>query len=457
MRDIAAGIIRSVLNIFRRTEDAAGSAVHEMAAVVHAVEHVVEESEKETLNLTRKFINAARRFLKMSAAGGIVLMIVSVLALIVSNSFLAEFYHFFLNDLHFAIGFSDPDGRFDMELQKSLLHWINDGLMAVFFFLIGLEVKREFSADGLAGAQYMILPSFAAIGGVAVPALIFWGINHDNPAALSGWAIPAATDIAFALAVLSFLGDRVPTRLKAFLATIAVVDDLAAIMIIALFYGKAISLTPLYFAGAALFMLFVINRRNVTALTPYILLTIVLWVAVLESGVHATLAGFLAALFVPMRDKHNAENSPGEVMERHMQPYVAFLVLPAFGFANAGVNLSGLTLETLLDPVVLGIVAGLFLGKQIGIFSMIVIARLLNIAPLPRGVNWWQIYAVSLLCGIGFTMSLFIGNLAYDGVEMQMAVRLGVIIGSLLSAVAGYMMLRWCCNKRDENAAIAEH
>lgn len=453
MRDIAAGIIRSVLNIFRRTEDAAGSAVHEMAAVVHAVEHVVEESENETLLLTRKFIAAARRFLRMSAAGGIVLMAASVLALIVSNSFGADYYNFFLNEIHFRVGFADPGGQFDMELEKSLLHWINDGLMAVFFFLIGLEVKREFAADGLSGAKYMILPSFAAIGGVMMPALIFWGINHDNPAGMSGWAIPAATDIAFALAVLSFLGDRVPTRLKAFLATIAVVDDLAAILIIALFYGKTVSLAPLYFAGAALLMMLIINRRNVTALTPYILLTIVLWLAVMESGVHATLAGFLAALFVPMRDKKDPHNSPGEVMEHHMQPYVAFLVLPAFGFANAGVSLSGLTWETLLDPVVVGIVAGLFLGKQIGIFGMIGIARLLNIAPLPKGVTWRQLYAVSILCGVGFTMSLFIGNLAFDGVEMemQMAVRLGIIIGSLLSAAAGYMALRCCC-KPDREA-----
>ncbi len=385
-------------------------------------------------------MDMARNFFHMEAAGGILLVLAAALAMIVANTGLYPFYDHILNGVYFRIGFADNVGG-DLEIEKSLLLWINDGLMAVFFFLVGLEIKREVTDGGLSSPRQAALPVMGALGGMVVPALIFWAINRDSPETLSGWAIPAATDIAFALGVLALLGPRVPVALKILLTAIAVIDDIGAILIIALFYAHDIRILPLYFAAAALVVLFVLNRRNVVSTAPYILAALVLWIAVLESGVHATLAGVVAALFIPMHSKKHPEFSPAKHMEHALHPWVAFGVLPVFGFANAGVPLSGLGWDILTDPVMSGVAAGLFFGKQIGIFAFMAVAIFLGLGHKPEGTRWIQIYAVSVLCGIGFTMSLFIGGLAYENIEFQAGVRLGVIIGSLASALLGYLIL----------------
>ncbi len=355
--------------------------------------------------------SALQRFLPKEALPGLLLMASMLLALIVANSGLSTWYEQLL-----AVKAQISLGEF--EIAKTILLWINDGFMAVFFFLVGLELKREVMAGELSDRKKVILPLFAAVGGIALPAAIYAWINRNDPVALAGWAIPAATDIAFALGVLALLGSRIPLALKVLLASIAVIDDLAAIIIIAVFYTSQLSVSSLLLALLFLTGLLILNRTGVTAKTPYLLLSIALWVAVLKSGVHATLAGVAVAAFIPYRPVKGS--APGshtllEEMEHAIQPWVAYGVLPIFAFANAGVNLTGVNLAALLQPVPLGIAAGLFFGKQIGVFGFSFLVVKLGIARLPAGVNWAQIYGVALLCGIGFTMSLFIGSLAFEG------------------------------------------
>lgn len=412
----------------RDLEHAAGEAVH----------NVVEVEKK----VVRKLRTAMNSFFKMEAAGGIVLVIAAALAMIVANSPLAQYYHDALHYAKFHIGLTLPSGR-DLGFEKDVIHWINDGMMAIFFFLVGLEIKREIMEGELSSRERALLPALAAVGGMAIPALVFYLINMNSMEYMKGWAIPAATDIAFALGILALLGRRAPFALKVLLTAIAIIDDLGAIIIIALFYGHGFSPEPLIVAGIAIFVLVSLNRMKVSNLAPYILVGFVMWAAVLESGVHATLAGVLTALFIPVRDYKNPEHSPLRHLEHMLHPWVAFAVLPIFAFANAGVPLAGMGLELLTYPLTLGIMAGLFFGKQIGIFSILWATIKLGLSPMPKGVNWWQLYAVSVLCGIGFTMSLFIGGLAFTGPEMQAEVRVGVLGASIVSAAWGYWLLRY--------------
>ena len=365
-----------------------------------------------------------------------------VFALVAANSGLSGWYEQLLAvKAQISVG--------DFAIAKPILLWINDGFMAVFFFLVGLELKRELMAGELSDRKKVVLPLAAAIGGIVLPAVIYAIINRNDPAALKGWAIPAATDIAFALGVLALLGSRVPLTLKIFLASIAVIDDLAAIIIIAVFYTSELSVGSLLLALLFLSWLLVLNRMGITAKTPYILLSIALWVAVLKSGVHATLAGVAVAAFIPYRPvKGAAEGSETlvEELEHQIQPWVAYGILPVFAFANAGVPLGDLTFAALLEPVPLGIALGLFLGKQLGVFGASWLAVKTGIARLPEGANWRHVYGVALLCGIGFTMSLFIGSLAFEqggatGDAFQD--RLGILMGSLLSAIGGVVVLRF--------------
>jgi NhaA family Na+:H+ antiporter len=379
-------------------------------------------------------LSAIRRFLKMEAAGGLVLIAAAALALVVANSPLDWLYATFL-DIPLAIQI----GR--LEIAKPLLLWINDGLMAVFFFLVGLEVKREFLAGELSSPAKIALPGMAAIGGIVIPAGIYvicnWGGGED----LNGWAIPTATDIAFALGVLALLGSRAPLALKVLLTAVAIFDDIGAIVIIAIFYTDNLSVEALYAAGVFLAALALLNRLRVVRLAPYILLGIALWVCVLKSGVHATLAGVVTALAIPMRPHGDSEETLLEHLEHVLHPWVAFAVVPIFAFANAGVSFEGLTLGSFVEPVKLGISLGLFVGKQLGCFAFMWLAIHIGLASMPRGTTWQQLYGVSLLCGIGFTMSLFIGSLAFEHSDFDAPIRLGVLTGSLLSAVGGYLLL----------------
>ncbi|MFJ3482703.1 Na+/H+ antiporter NhaA [Pseudomonas sp. NPDC090202] len=367
-------------------------------------------------------------FLASESAGGIVLMGAALAAIIVANSPMAPFY--------FA-------GLHSVWAGLSVELWINDGLMAVFFLMVGLEIKREVLAGGLATWGQRALPGFAAAGGMLVPALIYVAINAGNPETLSGWAIPAATDIAFALGVLSLLGKRVPTSLKVFLAALAILDDLGAVTIIALFYSSGLNLPMLGASFATLAVLVIMNRMGVQRLLPYLLLGGLLWFFVLQSGVHATLAGVALALCIPLGTRQEEARSPLLLLEEKLHYWVAFAVVPVFGFANAGVSLSGITLGNLVDPVPLGVALGLFVGKQIGVFLAATLAIRAGLATLPEGSNWTQLYGVALLCGIGFTMSLFIGNLAFPGAAHLIdEVKVGVLMGSILSAIAGVWLLR---------------
>lgn len=379
-----------------------------------------------------------RDFLKNESAGGIVLIVSALLALIAANSGLADSY-FGTLDIPLAVTFGGAG------IDKALLLWINDGLMAVFFFLVGLEVKREIVEGQLSTWNKASLPLFAAIGGMVAPALVFLAFNMDSPENIAGWAIPAATDIAFALGILSLLGPRVPIALKALLLAIAVIDDIGAITIIALFYSGTID-TGMLLGGAIAFAgLLIFNRFRIGSSIPYVILTIILWVFILKSGVHATLAGVAAAMTIPMRARDGSE--PLERMEHALHPWVAFLVIPIFGFANAGVSLTGLEFSDLLAPLPLGIALGLLIGKQVGIFGMAYIAVKTGMARLPDNVGWRQVHAVSLLAAIGFTMSLFIGNLAFTDPTQVDAVKLGVLAGSLVAALSGFMLLRSTLDK----------
>ncbi|MGH8466806.1 MAG: Na+/H+ antiporter NhaA, partial [Pseudomonas sp.] len=326
-----------------------------------------------------------------------------------------------------------------LKIAKPLLLWINDGLMALFFLLIGLEVKREVIDGHLSKPSQIILPGAAAVGGMVVPALIYWFLNKDNPAAVAGWAIPTATDIAFALGVLALLGKRVPVSLKLFLMTLAIIDDLGAIIVIALFYSGELSSLSLMLAGACLVGLIAMNRLGVVKLGPYMVVGLILWVCVLKSGVHATLAGVTLALCIPLRTR-NAETSPAQSLEHALHPWVAYGILPLFAFANAGVSLAGVTLESFTHYVPMGIAIGLLLGKTVGVFGLTWIAVKLGVAALPAGANWGQVLGVAILCGIGFTMSLFVGSLAFVPGSSEYAGmdRMGILTGSILAAVIGY-------------------
>lgn len=380
-----------------------------------------------------------KRFFELEAAGGIILALAAILAMLVANSPLHDLYHAFIHaPVVVQIG--------HFEIAKDAHHWINDGLMAIFFFLVGLELKREALIGELSDIKQILMPALAAVGGMIAPALIYAAFNWDNSANLAGWAVPAATDIAFALGVLSLLGNKVPNALKVFLVSIAIFDDLGAIIIIALFYTHDLSLTALAIAGACLPILYLLNRLNVVRITAYILIGLVMWAALLKSGVHATLAGVLLAFFIPLKNKQDPEHSPLEELEHDLHGTVAFGILPLFAFANAGISLAGTSIDTLLHPVPLGIGAGLFIGKQIGVMAAVLLCLKLGLAKLPTGTNIRQIYGVSLLCGIGFTMSLFISGLAFGGIPEGFDPRLGIILGSLISGILGYLLLRTCIN-----------
>lgn len=382
-------------------------------------------------------VKAIQEFLRLESASGLLLLGAAVLALVAANSPLAHWYEALLGTpVAIQVG--------ALVIAKPLLLWINDGLMAIFFFLIGLELKREFLDGELSNPAQLVLPAAAALGGMVVPALIYVAFNWHDAMALKGWAIPAATDIAFALGVLAVLGSRVPATLKIFLMTLAILDDLGAIVVIALFYTDQISLLSLGIGGMAVVGLALMNRFGVKSLAPYLLVGLVLWVSVLKSGVHATLAGVVLAFFIPFQGAAAGE-SPLRRLEDDLHPAVAFAILPIFAFANAGVSLEGVTLATLTNPVPLGIALGLFVGKQIGVFGFTWLAITVGWARRPEGVSWSQLYGVSVLCGIGFTMSLFIGSLAFEQGNTAHAVddRLGILMGSLISAVVGYAVLRW--------------
>ncbi|MBJ6610894.1 MAG: Na+/H+ antiporter NhaA [Candidatus Thiothrix moscowensis] len=379
-----------------------------------------------------------KQFLKLESASGILLVIAAVMAMITVNSPAQYLYDALLNTpVEVRIG--------ALHIAKPLLLWVNDGLMALFFLLVGLELKREIIQGELADPAKAALPILAAVGGMVMPALIYTAFNHDNAVAMRGWAIPTATDIAFALGVLSLLGKRVPATLKLFLLTLAIVDDLGAIIIIALFYTAELSVTSLAVAALALLVLLLFNRRGILSLSPYLLVGLVMWIAVLKSGVHATLAGVLLALFIPLRPAPGENHTVAEGLEHDLHGSVSFVVLPLFAFMNTGVSLTGLSLAALVNPVPLGIAAGLFFGKQVGILLFCWLGIRLRLAKMPHGIGWWELYGVAVLAGIGFTMSLFISSLAFEqsGTNSMVDDRLGILLGSILSATCGYLLLRW--------------
>jgi NhaA family Na+:H+ antiporter len=377
--------------------------------------------------------SALMRFIQHEAFSAILLLTAALLALIASNSPLAWLYDAFLDTpLVVRIG--------NLGLEKPLLLWINDGLMAIFFLLVGLELKREFLEGQLSSRDQVILPALAAAGGIAVPALVYLAIAGGDDTLVRGWAIPTATDIAFALGVFALVGSRAPASLKIFLLTLAILDDLGAIVIIAAFYTENLTFGPMSLASVAILVLIAMNRLGVTRIAPYMLVGVMLWVSVLKSGVHATLAGVVLALTIPMRAPDGS--SPLKHLEHLLHPYVAYFVMPLFAFANAGVSLSGFTPASLLAPLPLAVMLGLFLGKQAGVFLMVWLAVRTGLARRPEGAGWLQIYGVAVLTGIGFTMSLFIGMLSFADPQHAAGVRFGVIAGSILSAVVGFLVLR---------------
>jgi NhaA family Na+:H+ antiporter len=379
---------------------------------------------------SKRRVSLMRKFFDSGASGGIILMGVTIIALVLANSPLADAYFGVLKTYIFGL---------------SVLHWVNDALMAVFFLLVGLEIKREMLDGQLSTWPRRILPGIAALGGMIVPALVYLAITRNEPQLHHGWAIPAATDIAFALGVLAILGSRVPTSLKIFLTALAILDDLGAIIIIALFYTSDLSLLMLGAAGLCLLALIAMNRFNITSLVPYLLVGAVLWFFVLQSGIHATLAGVALALTIPLHPdpkKTRAEDAPLHRLEHALHKPVSYGIIPIFGLANAGVSLSGLSLDALLSPLPLGIAMGLFIGKQVGVYAFSMGAIRLGFADVPAGATRLQCYGVALLCGIGFTMSLFIGALAFPAnPELTDATKIGVLMGSILSAVVGYTLL----------------
>lgn len=397
----------------------------------------MEKQEKSTT-----LVSAVHDFVRLESAGGILLLLAAMLAMLIANTQLSHFYEGFLETtIVVQVG--------SLAINKPLLLWVNDGLMAVFFFLIGLEIKREIVEGELSSFSQIVLPGVGALGGMIVPAAIYAWLNWGDSVALAGWAIPVATDIAFALALLGVFGSRAPIALKVFLLTLAIFDDFAAIVIIALFYSGDLSLIALFISIAALLVAVTMNRMGVTRISSYILLGIILWVAVLKSGVHATLAGVLIAFCIPMRDESG--NSPLRKLENDLHVPVALVILPAFAFANAGLSLTEISVTDLVHPVTMGVVFGLLVGKPLGIMFFVGLAVSLRFAQLPKNVSWLQIVAIAFACGIGFTMSLFIAGLAFEhgsgeyfGVD-----RLGILVGSILSALMAYVLLHASLPKND--------
>ena len=379
-----------------------------------------------------------QEFLKLESASGILLMAAALLAMIVANSPLFAYYNWILNiPVEVRVG--------DLQIAKPLLLWVNDGLMAIFFFMIGLELKREIMEGELSKPANVMLPAAGAIGGILIPVAIFSVLNWGDADAMRGWAIPSATDIAFALGLLMLLGSRVPVGLKVFLVSLAIFDDLAAIIIIAIFYTSELSARALISTAICLVVLAIMKKRGVTSVSPYLWVGLIMWISVLKSGVHATLAGVALAAFIPLNVPNEPERSPLRELEHDLHTLVAFAILPIFAFVNAGVSFRGLGVSDLLHPVPLGIAAGLFLGKQVGIFGFCWLAIKAGIAKLPTGANWGSLWGVSILCGVGFTMSLFVGSLAFESTTVDIREmfdeRLGILLGSLLSGVVGYFVL----------------
>lgn len=392
-----------------------------------------------------------RQFSKTETASSFLLLISAILAMLIANSPLSPIYNM-LVELPVSIEIGD------FTIAKPLLLWINDGLMALFFLLVGLELKREFLEGELSSVEQVILPLVGAVGGMAVPALIYVYFNYDDPVALNGWAIPAATDIAFALGILALLGSRVPLSLKVFLTSLAIFDDIGAILIIAVFYTSKISFLSLAVAAICVLVLLLLNMRGVTERSPYFLVGMVMWVAMLKSGVHATLAGIILSAFIPLYCKKNKlkpNESPLKILEEDLHSIVAFAILPIFAFANSGIDLSNFNIDVLLHPVTLGIACGLFFGNQIGVFTLCFMAVKLGFTQLPKDVNWLSLYGVSALCGVGFTMSLFIGSLAFEetGVNLLFDERVGIFLGSLASGLVGYIVLTFSLNGSTKRAA----
>ncbi len=384
-------------------------------------------------------------FLKMESSGGILLMMAALVAIVFANTGLVAYYELLLSTpVEVRIG--------ALQIAKPLLLWINDGLMAVFFFLVGLELKREMLEGELADRRNIILPGVGAIGGMAIPAIIYLAFNVGDPQASNGWAIPAATDIAFALGVLMLLGSKVPSSFKVFLTSLAIFDDIGAIIIIALFYTSKISVTALIVVVACIPVLYLLNRKDVMAKSPYLLVGIVIWVAMLKSGVHATLAGVLVAMFIPIKSEKHPGLSPLKSIEHDLHSVVAYFVLPIFAFANAGLTLTGLTFAQVVHGVPLGIAAGLFVGKPLGIFGLCWLAIQCKLTKLPNGMSWLSLFGISALAGIGFTMSLFIGSLAFEetGNNFVFDERLGIIMGSIASGLMGYFVLAYALGKTRE-------
>lgn len=389
-------------------------------------------------------------FFQMEAASGILLIAASVLALICANTALVDYYQQFLSiPGQVRLG--------DINVEKPLLLWVNDGLMAVFFFGVGLELKHEFLRGHLTKPSQLVLPGVAALGGIVVPALIYVAFNYQDPYFLQGWAIPSATDIAFALGIIALLGSRVPPMLKVFVMTLAVLDDLGAVIIIALFYTSDLSTRSLAAAAVFTLLLFAMNRLKVRNVAIYVLLGLGLWTSVLKSGVHATLAGIILALSIPMDEKPGEAESPADRMMHGLHPWIGFGIVPIFAFANAGVSLTGLGLSDILHPVPVGIALGLFLGKQLGVFGFAWLMIRLKWAELPAK-SWAQLYGAALLCGIGFTMSLFISSLAFahSGSNVGLTDRLGILAGSLFSAVGGYLVLYYAAQKQEQTVEVPE-
>lgn len=381
-------------------------------------------------------ISSIRTFLRLESASGILLVFAAALAMLCANTGVKHLYE---NLLQIPAGVQF--GEF--QIQKPLLLWINDGLMVLFFFVVGMELKRELLEGELSDLANVGLPALGALGGMVVPGFIYWWVNHDNPAGMAGWAIPMATDTAFSLGILSLLGQRVSLSLKVFLVSLAIFDDVGAILIIAFFFSAHLSAVMMWTAGLCLVVLFFLNHNGVTGIPLYALVGLVMWTAVLQSGVHATLAGILLAMFIPLTDRRNRTHSPLRILEQELHTAVAFVTLPLFAFFNAGVSLSEVSLASVMHPVSLGITLGLFLGKPLGVYIFCMAGIQLGIARLPMGVPAIQLCGVAILCGIGFTMSLFIGGLAFEEVQQPALFdeRIGILLGSLISAITGYLVL----------------
>jgi NhaA family Na+:H+ antiporter len=386
-----------------------------------------------------RFGDNIRRFIKLESSAGLILMAATILAMIVKNSPLATVYQsLLLLDGEVRVG--------SLAVQKPLLLWVNDFWMAIFFFLVGMEIKREWIEGYLSDRSQIVLPAIAALGGIVVPATIYAVFNWGDPVTMRGWAVPTATDIAFALGVLALLGSRVPVGLKVFLMTLAVLDDLAAIILIAIFYTTQLSMGSLLLASVAIAILIILNRAGVTRIAAFVLVGVALWVFVLKSGVHATLAGVVLAMAIPAKGKEPGDTPPLRHLIHALHPWVAFAILPAFAFCNAGIDFGELRWDRLLEGVPIGIACGLFFGKQLGVFTFSWLTIKLGFAKLPAGSTWVQLYGISALCGIGFTMSLFIGSLAFaeGGSGYARADRFAIVAASLLAGVVGYLILRFC-------------